>query len=104
MGVAIKLRREFQGQDSWGAFLEEVGVDEKGNLRYRQSNGGNCSFGSWPSSWSAEDDAFAFLLGPTNLSDDLKQQIREAIANLPTLSEFDMNRGFAGDEANYGGY
>lgn len=68
--MQIKLRRSWDGQDSYGAYLEEVALDTHGHLAYRQSTGGNCSYGSWKE-WESEARALEFLLGPVGgLLDD----------------------------------
>jgi hypothetical protein len=73
--MKIKLRREWQGQDSWGAFVEEVAINPDDlTLAYRISTGGNCEYGEWKD-WQDETDALRFMLGPIKATSGLRAQL-----------------------------
>jgi hypothetical protein len=102
--MKIKLRRDWQGQDSWGAFVEEVGIIENGGvtgLRYRQSTGGNCNYGKYQE-WEDEAKALNFLLGPIKVTNTLRKNLIDALSQLPDLNELDMPNGDG--NINYGNY
>jgi hypothetical protein len=106
MHIRVKLRREWQGQDSWGAFLEEVGLDENGEIRYRKSDGGNCHFGNWEE-WQHESAALEFMLGPIDVIPTMRAHVYVALSLLPDLKEVELNRHGVLDGAegiNYGRY
>jgi hypothetical protein len=104
--MKIKLRREWQGQDSWGAFIEEVAIDpETDELAYRQSSGGNCNFGTYEA-WEDEKAALKFILGPVNVNKDLRAALFVALSKLPDLKEINLPQDWSGNDAevNYGNY
>lgn len=106
MNVAIKLRRDWQGQDRWGAFLEEVGLDERGDIRYRRSDGGNCDYGNWKE-WQPEAAALKFILGPIDVIPTMRGHVYMALALLPNLGEVELSKHGVLDgrpEINYGSY
>jgi hypothetical protein len=90
--MKIKLRRGFEGQDSWGAYIEEVGIDDQGNLAYRRSDGGNCHWGNYKD-WEPESKAIEFLLGPLPNTPLLRNVLVSAIAQLPDLEPATEGRG-----------
>ena len=100
--IKIKLRREWQGQDGWGAYLEEVGVGEDGCLRYRRTKSGNCSPGIWKE-WQDEDDALKFMLGPIDVKLSVRAALVVALEKLSDLPEADLTRVEA-ENVNYGHY
>ena len=99
--MKIKLRRDFQGQDSWGAFVEEVGIDEKGRLTYRRSTGGNCDYGKYEG-WQGENRALTLLLGPVRVTKTMKKYLVAALSELPDLEELTLPNGYG--DINYGKY
>jgi hypothetical protein len=104
--MKIKLRREWQGQDSWGAFIEEVAIDpDTMKLAYRQSSGGNCDYGVYDN-WQDEKAALKFMLGPIQVNRDLRAQLFIALSKLPDLNTitlpFDYDK--PGPSINYGNY
>ena len=103
MKVEIKLRRNWQGQDSWGAFLEEVGIGENGHLAYRRSKDGNCEYGTWEP-WQSESNALKFMLGPTKVTKTLSTSLVNALKALPTLSDREDPNTLPHNECNYGDY
>jgi hypothetical protein len=91
--MKIKLRRDWQGQDSWGAFVEEVAIDPDDlTLKYRQSTGGNCNYGQYKP-WEGEARALEFLLGPTVVTPELRAHLFVALSKLPDLKEAEVNYG-----------
>lgn len=100
--MKIKLRRDWQGQDSWGAFAEEIAINPDDlTLAYRMSTGGNCNYGKWKD-WQDETDALRFMLGPIKVTPGLRAHLFVALSKLPDLKEVDMPSGDA--ITNYGGY
>jgi hypothetical protein len=103
--MKIKLRRDWQGQDSYGAFAEEVAIDPKTfKLAYRMSTGGNCNYGAWKD-WQDEADALRFMLGPIKVTLALRTELFVALSNLPDLRELTSQEMADGDsDKNYGVY
>ena len=84
------MQREFQGQDSWGAFKEQVAIDEKGNLHYRASEGGNCEYGEWQN-WEDEIAALNFVFGELPLSENLISEFKNCLLSAPELKDEEFN-------------
>lgn len=98
----IKLRRSFEGQDSWCAFVEEVGFDfATKKLAYRRSSGGNCERGQWDTPWSDEKEALEFLLGPVPITPEIRDAVVSDILQLPDLEDNGLDYKAV---INYGGY
>jgi hypothetical protein len=105
--MKIKLRREWQGQDSWGAFVEEIAIDPKTlKLAYRISTGGNCNYGVYES-WQDEKAALEFILGPVQVNGNLRSSLFVALSKLPDLNEINLPKDFTDRttaDINYGNY
>jgi len=104
--MKIKLRRDWQGQDSWGAFIEEVAIDpDTLKLAYRKSTGGNCEYGVYKQ-WEDEKAALKFILGPIKVNSDLRASLFVALSKLPDLNAPALPRDYnePGHEINYGSY
>jgi hypothetical protein len=109
--MKIKLRRDFQGQDRWGAFIEEVAIDGS-CLTYRRSTGGNSSYGE-EGPWQGEKAALTFIFGPVKVTRELRANLFAALLKLPDLPEIDLAEidlseidlsDLGADYINYGAY
>lgn len=88
MKIDIKLRRKFEGQDGYGTYIEEIGVDEEGLLRYRATTGGNDIIGEYLE-WESEENAIKFLLGFIPKSDKTIKLLRKEFKEQPTLLSYE---------------
>ena len=88
----IVLQRDFQGQDSWGAYKEQVAIDEKDALWYRESEGGNGDYGEW-NEWTGEASALEFIFGELEVTPQLVTELKRCFKQAKALEdgEFNMN-------------
>tara|TARA_R110002074_G_scaffold237645_1_gene409602 strand:+ start:789 stop:1070 length:282 start_codon:yes stop_codon:yes gene_type:complete len=86
----VVLQRDFQGQDSWGAFIEQVTIDEDKNLDYRCTKGGNCEYGDWQE-WKGEEGALSFIFGEIKPSKALIKALKVDLSKAPELKEGECN-------------
>lgn len=86
----VVLQRDFQGQDSWGAFIEQVTIDEHKNLDYRRTEGGNCEYGEWEE-WEGEKGALSFIFGEIKPSKTLIEALKTDLSKAPELKENEFN-------------
>jgi hypothetical protein len=86
----VVLQRQFQGQDSWGAFKEQVTIDENNNLDYRMTEGGNCCFGNWED-YQGEEMALRFIFGEINLTSELIIATKNCLQNQKELKDDEFN-------------
>jgi len=85
------LQRDFQGQDSWGAYLQQVTIDtETKALNYRLTEGGNCCYGDWEG-WQGEQRALEFVFGDLPLSESLINEFKEVCLKARDLSNEECN-------------
>ena len=88
--MKVVMQRDFQGQDSWDAYKEQVAIDEKRNLYYRRSEGGNCEYGDWKK-WEGEKAALNFVFGEVPLTDNLIAEFKNCLINAPELKDEEFN-------------
>ena len=88
----VVLQRKFDGQDRYGAYKEQVTIDEKFNLDYRQTEGGNCEYGAWMD-FEGEKAAIRFVFGDLPVSDELLIEFKKVCQDARELGEWDFNAG-----------
>lgn len=86
----VVLQRDVNGQDGWGAFIEQVTIDENKNLDYRSTKGGNCSYGAWEE-WKGEEAALYFIFGEIKPSKELIKALKTDLSKAPELEEGECN-------------
>ncbi len=86
----VVLQRDYQGQDSWGSFIEQVTIDENKNLDYRRTEGGNCEYGVWQE-WEGEQRALFFIFGKIKPSKELIKAIKTDLSKATELKERELN-------------
>lgn len=88
----VVLQRDFQGQDSWMAYKEQVTIDENNNLDYRRTDGGNCEYGDWRE-WEGEKEAIKFVFGNLPVTDKLLNEFKKVCQKAPELKDETFNLG-----------
>jgi len=81
----IKLRRTQDYGDCGAYTTHEVGLIGENNdvLMYQNKNSGPCRWYC-----HSEEDAFRFLLGPVQITPELKKLIIQQLKQLPTLEPY----------------
>ncbi len=87
----IIMQGDFQGQDSWGAFKEQVVIDENNNLDYRRTMGGNCEYGKWKE-YEGEIAAIKFIFGDFPVSEDTIESFKKDCIKFGGLKDDEFNR------------
>ncbi len=86
----VVLQREYQGQDSWMAYKEQVTIDKDNNLDYRRTEGGNCEFGEWQP-FRGEKKALNFIFGNITVTESLINSLKECLSKQIELKDDEFN-------------
>ena len=81
----VVLQRDVNGQDGWGAFTEQVTIDENKNLDYR------CTEDGFWEEWKGEEAALHFIFGEIKPSKSLIKALKTDLSKAPELEEGECN-------------